>query len=169
MGTGELVRIGRIVKAHGIKGAVKVHPYGDSPDSLRADGLFHAVRDGEMQGTLRIAWARPGGRAAVVSFEGVDDRDGAERLAGVELCVDRSRLPELEEGTYYWSDLIGLAVYTREDRYLGRLASVIQTGSNDVYVVDDGERETLVPALEWVVASVDLAGGTMRVDLPEGL
>jgi len=82
-------------------------------------------------------------------------------------------LEVLEEGVYYWSDLIGLSVFTVDDTYIGRVTSIIQTGSNDVYVVtnDDGEKpaDILIPALEWVVLDIRLDQKIMRVDLPEGL
>ena len=83
--------------------------------------------------------------------------------------MDRTLLPELASDTYYWADLIGLSVYTTQGDYLGRLTSILPTGSNDVYIVRTEDRETLVPALASVVCSVDLANQTMRVKLPEGL
>jgi 16S rRNA processing protein RimM len=163
------VRIGKIIKAHGLKGAVKVYPYGGSPTLFKTDLNLFAVAGDGTEKTFRIEWAKPGNRVVIVSFSGIDDRDRAESLAGFDLFVDRAALPELEAGVYYWSDIIGLDVYTKEDQYLGRVNSIIPTGSNDVYVVDDGETETLIPALEWVVLSIDPVGKTMQVDLPEGL
>ncbi len=100
-------------------------------------------------------------------------RDRAEELVGLELFIARNSLETLEEGVYYWSDIIGLAVYTLENEYLGRVASILQTGSNDVYVVknEKGQEpaELLVPALDWVVREIDVDQKMMRVDLPEGL
>jgi 16S rRNA processing protein RimM len=78
-------------------------------------------------------------------------------------------LPELDEDTYYWFELIGIEVYTTEAEYLGRIASIFPTGSNDVYVVKDQKKEILVPALESVVVGIDLEQKIMRVRLPEGL
>ena len=75
----------------------------------------------------------------------------------------------MEEGTYYWVDLIGIGVFTTEKEYLGRIESIVETGSNDVYVVKNGEREILIPALETVVLDIDLGKKQMQVDLPEGL
>jgi len=75
----------------------------------------------------------------------------------------------LDEGIYYWFDLIGIKVYTTEEKYLGRIESIVETGSNDVYVVKHGEKEVLIPALESVVLDIDLEHKRMRVDLPEGL
>jgi len=97
----------------------------------------------------------------------------AELLAGAELLIEKEDLPELEHGTWYWTDIIGLDVFAVDDTYIGRVTSIIQTGSNDVYVVKnpDGnnDKEILIPAIESVVAAIDLAKGRMTVDLPEGL
>ena len=78
-------------------------------------------------------------------------------------------MPDLEEGDYYWFDLIGLDVFGIDQKYLGRLESIIQTGSNDVYVVKKDDTEILIPALESVVQKIDLKNRRMQVDLPEGL
>ena len=69
----------------------------------------------------------------------------------------------MEAGTYYWFDLIGVNVYTSDNRHLGSIASIIETGANDVYVVKDADREILVPALESVVQSIDIESKIMRV------
>ena len=128
-----------------------------------------AVGPDGIQTPLVVDWAQPDNRHVRVAFVGVDNREQAQMLVGCELFIDAASLPALEEGTYYWSEIIGLAVYGKDDAYIGRVASIIATGGNDVYVVKDGKTETLVPALDWVVLSVDTAKGTMRVDLPEGL
>jgi 16S rRNA processing protein RimM len=104
-----------------------------------------------------------------MALEGVGDRETAETLVGSRLYVDKTTLPELEEGTYYWFELIGLAVHTTQGAYLGTLAAVVPTGSNDVYVVRNGDDEVLVPALASVVQKIDRAAGRMEVTLPDGL
>jgi 16S rRNA processing protein RimM len=102
-------------------------------------------------------------------FKGVIDRDQAEALIGAELFIPETELPELDEDIYYWFELIGLEVYTTEEEYLGRIASIMATGSNDVYVVSNKKKEVLIPALESVVVEINLEHKRMRVNLPEGL
>ena len=164
--------MGKIVGAHGIKGALKVYSYAESASSFKP-GSSVVLKAGGSEQTLRIAWVKPHHKTVLVAFEGVATRNQAEALVGLELFMARDSLAALEEGVYYWSDIIGLSVFTIEDEYLGRVASVIQTGSNDVYVVkNEGDRESaeiLVPALEWVVREIDVDRKLMRVDLPEGL
>jgi 16S rRNA processing protein RimM len=102
-------------------------------------------------------------------FKGIDNRDQAKELIGAQLFIPQSDLPELDEDTYYWHDLIGIKVYATTGDFLGRIESIIETGSNDVYVVKRNDREVLIPALETVVLDIDLAHKRMKVDLPEGL
>ena len=90
-------------------------------------------------------------------------------MIGAELFIPQTELPELDEDTYYWFELIGIEVYTTQGDYLGRITSIFPTGSNDVYVVKDNKQEMLIPALESVVLDIDLDLKRMRVDLPEGL
>ncbi len=97
-------------------------------------------------------------------LDGVTDRDAAAALAGCDVGVARDALPALDDGEYYWSDLIGLEVRSVDGVALGTVARMMETGANDVLVVD-GERERLVPYLPGrVVRSVDLEAGTIEVD-----
>lgn len=164
--------MGKIVGAHGIKGALKVYSYAESASSFKPGSTVMLKADGPER-QMTIAWVKPHHKTVLVAFEEVTSRNRAEKLVGLELFMARDSLEVLEEGVYYWSDLIGLAVYTIEDEYLGRVASVLQTGSNDVYVVkrEQGQKpaEILVPALERVVLEIDVDRKVMCVDLPEGL
>lgn len=164
--------MGKIVSAHGIKGALKVYSYAESVSSFKPGSPVVLKAAGSEQ-AFTIAWVKPHHKTVLVAFEGVTNRNQAEELVGLELFMARESLETLEEGVYYWSDIIGLSVFTVENEYLGRVASVIQTGSNDVYVVKNEKgqdpAEILVPALEWVVREIDVDRKTMCVDLPEGL
>ena len=104
-----------------------------------------------------------------MSLKGVSTRGQAQTLVDSELFIEKAQLPDLEEGTYYWFDLIGVDVFTVDEKYLGRLESIIRTGSNDVYIVKHNDNEILIPALESVVHEIDLKNNRMQVELPEGL
>ncbi len=165
----ELLVIGKITGAHGIRGAVKIHPFAET-EAFFANGrelLVRRPRTGVK--AYRICRVRPHKRLLLTDLEGVCDCTAAEALAGAEIVVRRGELPGLEEGTYYWHDLYGLSVYTPQNHFLGTIEEIIATGSNDVYVVRNAGHEVLVPALATVVLDVDVAAGTMCVDLPEGL
>jgi len=169
MSENPLVPIGQVVGAHGINGAVKVHFYDTQPRAITPGDSLKMLTPQGAQTNYTVEWARPHKQHHLIGLKGVGDRDQAQALNGTQLVVRRSDLPVLEEDTFYWADLIGMAVYTLEDRYLGQIESIISTGNNDVYVVRSDKMETLVPALKQVVQTVDLDTRTMRVDLPEGL
>lgn len=165
----EHVLIGKIVGVHGIKGTNKIRSYAESL-SLFKPGRSILVRESNGQERSReINWVKPHTGTALISFKGISEHSQAKTLIDAELFVPKEELPELEEDTYFWFDLIGMAVYTTEDKYLGRIESIIETGSNDVYVVQDHKKEVLIPALESVVLDIDTKAKRMQVELPEGL
>jgi 16S rRNA processing protein RimM len=171
--TGGVIPIGKIVGAHGLNGTSRVHSYAESLSAFSRDSDLILRNSQGLEMSCRVEWAKPHTRGILLALKGVGNREEAENLIGYEICIERARLPELEEGTYYWTDLIGLSVYTMNGDCLGRIDSIIPTGSNDVYVVKDKvdgkEDEVLIPALESVVVEVDLERQIMLVDLPEGL
>ena len=163
------VLIGKIVGVHGMKGTNKFRSYAESL-SVFNPGRSLLIRDSRSRQTsIEINWVKPHTKTPLISFKGVIDSDQAEALIGAELFIPETELPELDEDTYYWFELIGLEVYTTEEEYLGRIASIMPTGSDDVYVVRDKRKEVLIPALESVVVEINLEHKRMRVDLPEGL
>ncbi len=162
--------IGKIVNAHGVEGAVKVYSYAGSLSAFVPGNMIlvkNTVNSSEK--FYRIKRSALHSRFVLLTLEGIDSRNLADDLKGCELLIKRTELPELEENTYFWEDIIGLSVYTADDVFLGRIESIIETGSNDVYVVKDGKNEVLVPAMESVVLKIDLDQKTMKVNLPEGL
>ncbi len=163
------VLIGKIVGAHGIKGTSKFYSYAESLALFEAGSTVWICDRHGREAAYEIKWIKPHGRAALISLSGVDDRRQAESLVGAEMFIEKARLPEPAPGTYYWFDLIGMEVYSTAENYLGRLTAVIPTSGNDIYVVKNGEKEVLVPALESVVRDIDCERRRMQVDLPEGL
>jgi 16S rRNA processing protein RimM len=161
--------IGKIVGPHGINGALRVHPYAESLSIFQPGTRILLKNNQGMKKKYLIRWAKPHGKGMLFSLQGIEDRNQASSLAGCDLLMAKNRLPDLEEGTYYWFEIIGLSVYDAEEEYMGRVEAVIPTGSNDVYVVRNQENEILVPALEHVVLKIDRANGRMTVKLPEGL
>jgi 16S rRNA processing protein RimM len=163
-----LVPIGKVTKAHGVLGALKVFAYGETFARVEAGQRLFAMESGG-QRQLTLAGLRAQNRGWIVEFEEVSGREQAEALTGSEIFIERDLLAVLPEGEYYHFQLIGLSVETKDGRSLGTLTAVLETGSNDVYVVEGGGKEVLVPAIEEVVSEVDLRSGKIIVDLPEGL
>jgi 16S rRNA processing protein RimM len=169
----ETIVIGEIIGLHGIKGLLKVRSFAESPEIFTPDSrIWLAAAAGDLE-AYRILRVQPHKRILLMEFDGVSDRDGAEALLGRTLHVARETLPTLDEDTYYHFELIGLDVYSDTDEYVGRIETVMQTGSNDVLVVKDPagppSAERLIPALASVVVAVDLKEKRVRVKLPEGL
>jgi 16S rRNA processing protein RimM len=165
----DVVLIGKIVGAHGGKGTSKIQSYAESLEIFKSGtALLVSSPDGS-QNRYEIDWIKSHSRGALLALKEVTSHDQAKTLIGSELYIEKAELPKLDAGTYYWFDLIGLKGYAIDDRYIGRLDSVIATGANDVYVVKNDDRETLVPALASVVRSIDIESKIMRVELPEGL
>jgi 16S rRNA processing protein RimM len=170
MNSDTFITIGRITGVHGIKGYVKIHCEADMFEVM-APGLTLKVR--LPNGTdrfMEIMDARPQGRTILLQFKGIPDRTEAENLSRSELLIDKSLLPELDADTYYWTDICGLSVVSTDGISIGTIVSLIETGSNDVYVVKTPDNdEILIPAIASVIQEIDLNRRVMRVDIPEGL
>lgn len=158
----ELVVMGRIAAPFGIKGWIKVQTFTQSVDSLLDYPAWWLGRGGRWE-ERKVEEGGVHGRALIAKLAGCDDREAAARVKGLEIAVPRSELPVSADGEYYWSELIGLEVANREGVALGRIAGLLETGVNQVLVVH-GERERLIPFVEAVVVSVDVAGGLLVVD-----
>ncbi len=165
------LQVGRIVGAHGIRGELRVQLLSDDP--RRLDRLKDCLLEGEAgqpPSPCRIAGVRHQPGLVLVRLAGVEDRDAAERLRGRHLLVAREDAIRLPPGSWFVCDLIGCRVETEDGEDLGTLEDVLETGSNDVYLVRKaGAKDLLVPALKTVVRSVDIDGRLVRVVLPDGL
>ena len=159
------VAVGRINATWGLRGHVKVTPLTSNPKRIQP-GAVLLVR-GEPREVLDVRY--PKGFPCVV-FEGYEDATAANALRGTLIEIEDADLPSLDAGEYYVHDLVGLDVVTTDGERLGRLAEVLRTGANDVYIVRrKGERDLLLPAIGDVIAEVDLDGGRMVVQLLPGL
>jgi 16S rRNA processing protein RimM len=164
------ITIGKVVNTHGTGGELKVKVFSDSITRFEGMGQIYAapgVGGGERQ-LLTIAGLRYHKDMVLMKFGEINDMAQAEGLKNASLQVPESELPPLPAGRYYIYQLEGLSVWEKEVCY-GKLTEVLQPGSNDVYVVSDGKREILVPALKAVIKEVDLGKGRMEVELPAGL
>jgi 16S rRNA processing protein RimM len=162
----EFLEAGKIVTTHGIRGEVKIMPYCDSPELLcEFDRLFL----GKNKGEVAIERARVFKSTVIAKIEGVDTPEDAEKLRNKMLYMHRDDL-ELDEDTYFISDLIGMEVRDADSgQVYGEIADVMQTGANDVYVIKGADREYLVPAIADVVVSTDVDGGVMTIRPLDGL
>jgi len=166
---GEPILVGSIARAHGLTGEVVVDSFSDAPGRFATGSTMTAVLPTGETRALRITGCRPFTHRLLVRFEGIEDRLAAEALHGADMFVPRSEVPPLTDGRHYRFELVGLIAKTPRGEEIGRVANVFATGSNDVYVIEGPRGEILVPAIPEVIVSVDVEGGVLVVEPPEGL
>ena len=155
--------LGRVSGLFGVKGWVKVFSYTQPREAILDYGRWFVKRQGEWQAAA-ISEGKRHGKSVIVHLEGVDDRDEAAALVDCDIAVDRAAMPNADDGSYYWADLEGLKVVRRDGTELGHVAYLLETGANDVLVVQ-GEHERLIPFVaEKVILDVDLGNGVISVD-----
>lgn len=165
----QFIRVGIITNTHGIRGEVKVYP---ATDNVRRFSVLKKVFLDENHGRklLAIEHVKYFKQMAILKFEGYDRIEDIEGFKGLDIFVSREDAVPLEEGEYYIADLIDMKVVTGDGRELGVLRDVMETGANDVYVVDSPEYgEVLIPAIPQCIQSVDIETGIMQVELLPGL
>lgn len=165
------VAIGRIVKAHGIRGELAVEVRTDSPEERFAAGavLTGQTPDGAVR-ELTVATARAHGGRLLVRFAEVTDRTAAEDLRGAILLVDTDDLPELEDpDEFYDHELEGLRAELKDGTPVGTVREVVHSPGGSLLAVDRSGHEVLVPFVAAIVPEVDVAGGKIVLDPPEGL
>ena len=157
------VTLGRIGTPHGVHGELRVRSFARPPESILDFGTWW-LDSGAGWRAWEVLRGRVQSNGLVVALAGCDSREAAAALRHAPVAVPRAALPEPGAGEYYWCDLIGLRVETTTGEDLGRVEGLLETGANDVLVVQ-GERERLIP---WIlgdsVESVDVAGGRLVVD-----
>jgi 16S rRNA processing protein RimM len=164
----EMVLIGKVVATQGVKGQLRVVAYSGDPASILA--LPSVVLKGPGgEDCFEVAAAVVHGKKLLLSLKPFDNINQVLHLVGRELLAERSQLPELPKGEYYWRDLLGMKVVTDQGEALGEVVEVIATGSNDVFVVKAGAKELLLPAIADVVRDMDMVQRVITVTLLEGL
>lgn len=165
----ELLQVGVVTQTHGIRGEVKVFPTTD--DAGRFRDLKKVFLDtGREKLPLEIQGVKFFKQFVIVKFKGLDTINEVERFRRCPLLVPREDAVPLEEDEYYIADMIGMQVETEDGKAFGVLKDVMETGANDVYVIDSiSHGEVLVPAIKECIRKVDVAEGKMIVHLMDGL
>ena len=170
----EMVVVGHIAGAYGVRGWVRIYSETSPIDHILQyqPWYLEAARAGNRGGhsatprwqATRLLQVRRQGKGLVAQIAACDDRDRAAELRGTRIAVSAAQLPQLDDGEYYWRDMVGLEVVNQQAVVLGKVSGLMETGNNDVLVVN-GERERLIPYLPGSsVVKVDLAAGRILVD-----
>ncbi len=164
-----LFPIGRVLKPHGLKGKMKVEYFGDDLRrffSYREIFIQNETSGLEPYEILEVVTQPP---RLILRLRGIEKIEETEPLLGKEIFVKKEALPELEEGEYYWADLLGMEVETQEGKRIGKVKEIFPTGAHDIYVVEGKRGEIFLPAIEGVIQSIDLKKRVMKVVRMEGL
>lgn len=162
---GRRILVGRVVGAFGVRGEVKLESWTEPRSAIFGyrPWILRDARGNERE--LTTVRGRQVGKGLSAEIPGVDDREAAEAMRGVEVFVARSALPKPAEGEFYWSDLEGLAVETVDGVPLGAVSHLFATGANDVLVARDGDRERMIPFVRpRFITDIDLEAGRITVD-----
>jgi 16S rRNA processing protein RimM len=165
----KLLLAGEIVRPHGLDGRLKIRSYAQSEKSFLQSGVvFLKPRSGGTR-AFTVSSVKPHKNNVLLTLKGLDSLEEAEEYRGAAVFIRRDSLVQEETDEYFWFDLIGLEVYLDTGKYIGTIHHILPTGSNDVYVVREGETEVLVPAIHEVVKEIDLDARKMIITEMEGL
>lgn len=168
-----MIVLGRLAAPFGVQGWLRLHAFGDDPQSWRSIERWQVSDDADAPDghwkTLVLKDFKLQGNGPVVKFDGCDDRSAAEKLVGLYVAVPRDELPDTDDDEYYWGDLLGLEVVNLEGERLGRVDRLLETGANAVLVVVDASMadkpvERLIPFVSAVVKEVDREAAVVRVE-----
>lgn len=164
---GQRIALGAITRPHGIRGEVRVHLFNEDSNLLLEQRVLYLGLEASEPNAVESIRRMPKG--ALLKLRGVDDRDGAEALRDVELCVERDALPDPDPDEVYLADLVGLEVATLDGEIVGEVVDIMNYPSVDCLRVrvEEGYRE--VPIIEPWIVEIDLDGGLIVVESIEEL
>lgn len=165
----KLLQVGVISSTHGVRGEVKVFPTTD--DVKRFKKLKNVILDtGREHLPLEVESVKFFKQFAILKFKGIDNINDIEKYKGKSLLVDREHAVKLRKDEYFIADMIGMSVFTDDGKEFGKLKDVLETGANDVYIIESLKHgEVLVPAIKQCILDVDIENGKMVIHLMEGL
>ncbi len=169
MNTDDFFAIGKIIGSHGVKGAVRVFSYCESDDIFKKDSSIYIINDKVGIKPYKIINSNRYKNILRISFESVSDKNEALSLKDCILFKRKDELKKLENGTYYWFELVGMSAFKNNGDFLGRVETLLKTGGNDVMVIKNSDTEILLPIIENVVEDVDIEEKKIIVNPPEGL
>ena len=163
------LQVGVISSTHGVRGEVKVFPTTDDVTRFRQLKKVYLDTGREML-PLEIQNVKFFKQFAILKFKGIDNINDIEKYRGKSLMIDREDAVDLDEDEYFIADMIGMKVYTEDGSEFGMLKDVMETGANDVYIIDSLEHgEVLIPAIRECILDVDMDEERMTIHLMEGL
>ena len=166
----QFLRVGVIASTHGVKGEVKVYPTTDNLERFKSLKQVILVTQRQEEIHLTVSGVKFFKQFVILKFKGIDNINDIEKYKTKSLYVTRANAVRLRKDEYFIADLQGLTVINEEEQVIGTLRDVMETGANDVYIVDltDG-REVLIPAIKECILNVDVEGGKIQIHIMDGL
>ena len=160
----DLIKIAKIVSAHGLNGEVKIFPYTDDLSNFKEYKQIYI--DGE---ELEIVSQKIASKFIVLKLKSFDYIDDVKRLIDKDVFIDKAQMPSLDEGEYYIHELIAMEVFSEADEFIGIVKDVMETSANHVLVVDHDGKEALIPFVKAFIKELDLKHRKIKVKLIEGI
>ena len=165
----EYFEIGQIVNHFGIKGMLKVKPFTNDISQFKTLGTLLVEKNGKLI-EMQIEEVKFSKNQILLKLKGIETIEEAEKYRNCYLKIAREKAKKLPKNTYFIADLIGLEVYTDEDKLLGKVDDIYNTGSSDIYVVKDEKgKQILLPAIKDVIKKVDIENQKIIVHIIDGL
>jgi 16S rRNA processing protein RimM len=168
-GVESLISVGIIIRPHGIRGEIKIAPLTNWPERFKEFQSLYIEGEEGVGKWVEVEKRRMQGKYVILKLAGINNRDAADSLRNQFLRIDQSECPPLPKGTFYIFDLIGLEVKTTRGDKVGSLIEIMQLSMQDVYVVNTGDREILIPAVKQFIKKVSIQDGVILVEPIEGL
>lgn len=164
-----MLKVGAITSTHGIRGEVKVFPTTDDVKRFKK-GVKLILDTGKEQLNLEVEGVKFFKQFVILKFKGIDNINDIEKYKGKELFVTRENAVKLKKDEYFIADLMGLSVIDEDGKQIGILKDVMETGANDVYIVQlEDDKEVLIPAIKQCILEVNIKEGFIKVHMMEGL
>ncbi|MGE0822454.1 MAG: ribosome maturation factor RimM [Candidatus Binatia bacterium] len=163
------VSLGRTGGPHGVRGELRFLPYAFPCKTLREGVTIFLHAENELPQAYTVEKVRPHPPCLLLKLQGVDSRESAQTLREKTLAVEKDVLPPLQEGEFYYYQVIGLSVYTTSGQLLGSIRTAFCSGGNDIWVVHQGKKEYLIPVTEEIVRTIDIPGGKVVIEPMPGL
>lgn len=165
------ILVGRVSGAHGLKGLLQVHSYAENYEIFVEGSSLYLQKQGGLEFELyqALGFSVKKRQSLLVKIKEIQGRDQAELLKGRNIYIKKNNLPEPEEDSFYWHDLIGMDVVDSEAGSLGEVKNIMRTGSSDILEVKGLKGEILIPFLKTIIVSVSIKESLIKVTLPEGL
>ncbi|MDK2885720.1 MAG: rRNA processing protein RimM [Thermosipho sp. (in: thermotogales)] len=165
------IAVGIIGKTHGLEGELKLHPFTNVPEII--ESLTEVILYNEKNKVFllaKIVNMRLGNGVYLIKVQGIENVENAKKLSGSKVFIDKNELPPIKNDEYYFFEIINSDVFDEDGNLVGRVDEIIQTGSNDVLVLNkDTENEILIPVINDYILSIDKSNKKIIVKLPEWL